>query len=334
MCYAVSATPDPMGAWFRYEFKRELFPDYPRPAIWHDGYYSTTSTGDHLNERHAYVAERDKMLRGLPASEQHFIVKDINFIIPADTDGKQMPPAGSPAILMATGGDQLHQVTGDQYIYVWKQYTDWEDPKKSRLEGPQKIAVAPYTYLGGGQLTQAVPQPGTSMKLDAQGDKLMARLVYRRTGNLQRIVGVHSIASAGGQGGVRWYEFRVDRNSSVSLFQQGTYAPGRGYRWMASPAIDGNGNIGIGYSFSDSTHYPGQRFAGQTRKGPSGMLDLRETELVKGEASQSITLRWEDYTQTAIDPSDDRTIWYVGDYLKAGATDYSTRISAVRIRKP
>jgi hypothetical protein len=32
-----------------------------------------------------------------------------------------------------------------------------------------------------------------------------------------------------------------------------------------------------------------------------------------------------------VDPSDDRTIWYVGDYLKAGATSYSTRIAAFRI---
>src|SRR3989442_8929885 len=41
-------------------------------------------------------------------------------------------------------------------------------------------------------------------------------------------------------------------------------------------------------------------------------------------------LRWEDYTQTAIDPSDDCTIWYVGDYLKKGALTYSTRIGAFR----
>lgn len=332
MCYAVSASPDPMGAWFRYEFKRELFPDYPRPAIWHNGYYSTTSTGDHLNERHAFVADRNQMLRGLPASEQHFILKDVNFIIPADTDGKEMPPSGAPAILLATGGDQLHQITSDSFIYVWKQYTDWEDPKKSKLEGPERLPVVPYKYLGGGQLTQAIPQPGTSMRLDAQGDKMMARLVYRRTGNLQRMVGVHSVA-ARGQGGVRWYEFRISRRGKVSVHQQGTYAPGHGYRWMASPAIDGNGNIGIGYSYADSTNHPGQRFAGQSKNAPAGLLDLREVELVKGEASQSSTLRWEDYTQTAIDPSDDRTIWYVGDYLKAGATDYSTRISAVRITK-
>src|SRR5258708_1703476 len=38
MCYAVSQTGDPLGAYHRYEFKRKLFPDYPPPAIWTDGY--------------------------------------------------------------------------------------------------------------------------------------------------------------------------------------------------------------------------------------------------------------------------------------------------------
>ena len=47
--------------------------------------------------------------------------------------------------------------------------------------------------------------------------------------------------------------------------------------------------------------------------------------------AQTTTLRWEDYTQTAMDPVDDCTVWYVGDYLKAGAASYSTRIGAVQV---
>ena len=39
MCYAVSTGEDPLGSYHRYEFRRKLFPDYPRPAVWPDGYY-------------------------------------------------------------------------------------------------------------------------------------------------------------------------------------------------------------------------------------------------------------------------------------------------------
>ena len=56
MCYAISASADPLGAYYRYEFLRPLFPDYPRPAIWPDGYYIPTSTGDELIQKHVCVA--------------------------------------------------------------------------------------------------------------------------------------------------------------------------------------------------------------------------------------------------------------------------------------
>jgi hypothetical protein len=42
-------------------------------------------------------------------------------------------------------------------------------------------------------------------------------------------------------------------------------------------------------------------------------------------------LRWQDYTTTAMDPVDDCTFWDVGDYYKAGAASYSTRIGAFRV---
>ena len=37
MCYALSKGADPTGPFYQYEFKRPLFPDYPRPAVWPDG---------------------------------------------------------------------------------------------------------------------------------------------------------------------------------------------------------------------------------------------------------------------------------------------------------
>ena len=90
-------------------------------------------------------------------------------------------------------------------------------------------------------------------------------------------------------------------------------------------------NIGFGYSFGGTPHFPGQRFAGRLADDPLGLLTLRETVLAEGEASQTYSNRWQDYSQTAIDPSDDRTIWYVGDYIKKDATSYSTRIGAFRM---
>ena len=270
------------------------------------------------------------MIAGRPAREQCFVINDVNFLNNADLDGKQLPPRGAPNVMMAAGGTQLKKVFEDDAILTWKMFTNWNDVSKSRLEGPERIAVAPYHYLCDGQLTNCVPQPGAERRLDAQGDKLMARLAYRRIGNQQSIVGVHSVNTAASGGGVRWYEFRIDGAAKVKLHQQGTYAL-PGFRWMASAAMDKAGNIGIGYSFGDANNFVGQRFAARRPNDPLGQLTLGETVLAAGEAAQTSTIRWQDYTQTAVDPDDDCTIWYVGDYLKKDATSYSSRIGAFRI---
>ena len=331
MCYAVSIGADPFGPYYRYEFVRPLFPDYPRPAVWPDGYYVPTSTGDEVIQKHACVADRASMLQGKDATEQCVIIDGVNFLNNADLDGKQPPPPGAPNIMIAAGGTQLKKVMEDSTLDVWSFHVDWKDPSKTNVTGPSKLAVAPYHYLCDGQLSNCVPQPGVDRRLDAQGDKIMARLVYRRIGNRESVVAVHSVNTANGGGGVRWYELRVDKQRQVSVYQQGTYAPGGFYRWMASPAMDKHGNIGIGYSFGGTPHFAGQRFAGRLMNDPKGTLTLGETVLVEGEGAQANTLRWEDYTQTAVDPSDDCTIWYVGDYLKKDAVNYSTRIGAFRM---
>ncbi len=330
MCYAVSTSPDPLGAYYRYEFVRPLFPDYPRPAVWPDGYYVPSSTGDEVIQKHACVADRARMLRGEDATEQCVVIDGVNFLNNADVDGTQLPPPGAPNIMIAAGGTQLKKVMEDDALYAWTFHVDWRDSSKTHVEGPRKIAVAPYHYLCDGQLTNCVPQPGTDRGLDAQGDKLMARVVYRRIGTQESVVAVHSVNSTSGGGGVRWYELRVGPKRTLSLYQQGTFAPDSFFRWMGSPAMDAKGNIGIGYSFGGTPHFVGQRFAGRLAGDPLGTLSLHEAVLVEGESAQTNTLRWEDYTQTAMDPSDDCTIWYVGDYLRTGAASYSTRIGGYR----
>jgi hypothetical protein len=331
MCYAVSKSPNPLGSYYRYEFIRQHLPDYPRPAVWPDGYYITTSTGDDRGLKQACVIDRKKMLKGEKATEQCVMLKGLNFLVNATLEGKNLPPPGSPNIMMALGGRQLKGDFEDDGIYVWKYHVDWSDPSQTKVKGPKKISVAPYHYLCNGQLMSCVPQPGTDERLDSQGDKLMQQPVYRRIGKQQSIVAVHSVNTSSGGGGVRWYEFRLDQQDDVKLYQQGTYTPDKNYRWLASPAIDKFGNIGIGYSFAGPHHFVGQRFAGRKARDPKGKLTLHEAVLAWGKAAQTHTYRWEDFTQTAVDPSDDCTIWYVGDYYKKDAKSYSTRIGAFRM---
>jgi hypothetical protein len=333
MCYAVSATSDPLGPYYRYEFQRPLFPDYPRPAVWPDGYYNPTSTSDNLlpeviTQKHDCIADRNKMLKGLPATEQCVVMDGGVFMLNTDVDGKRPPPAGAPNIVMSTGGTQLMKIFEDDGIYFYKVHVDWSDASKTTVSTPQKVAVAPYHYLCDGQLSNCVSQPGTGRRLDSQGDKLIQRLVYRNFGDHESILAEHSIATAAHGGGVRWYEFRLNQQRDPVLFQQSTYAPGGFYRWLGSMAMDRKGDIGIGYSFGGDPNFPGQRFAARTANDQKGQLTFHESVLAEGQASQTGSLRWEDYTNIIVDPSDDCTFWFVGNYLKKGATSSTTRIGS------
>ena len=73
-CIAISAGPDPTGAWNRYSFQwsQTKMNDYPKFGVWPDGYYMTVNQFDGpglSNWAGAGVAvfERDRMLQGQPA---------------------------------------------------------------------------------------------------------------------------------------------------------------------------------------------------------------------------------------------------------------------------
>jgi hypothetical protein len=329
MCFAVSTGPDPLGSYSRYEFARQEFPDYPRLGIWPDGYYVGTSAGDDVVQKRICVADRAKMLQGQAATEQCVSKSGVNFFNPADVDGATAPPAGAPNIVMALGGTQLQRVFEDDGLYAYKFHVDWANPSATTLTGPTKITVARYHYLCDGQLTNCVPQMGSSTRLDAQGDKLMQRLAYRNFGDHQSLVITHSINGPTAGGGLRWYELRIDAAGNPYLHQQSTFAPDSGYRWLGSAAMDGRGNIGIGYSFGSASTFTGQRFAARATADPLGTLGFRESVLIDSTAAKGSGNRYEDFATTVVDPSDDATFWYMGDYYRGASR--SIHIGSFRV---
>jgi len=329
MCYAVSTSADPLGTYSKYEFARAEFPDYPRLGVWPDGYYVGTSAGDDVVQKRICAADRAKMLAGQPATEQCVGKSGVNFFNPSDLDGMTAPPAGMPNIVMALGGTQLQSAFEDDGVYAYKFHVDWTTPSATTLTGPTKITVARYHYLCDGQLTNCVPQMGSTTKLDAQGDKLMQRLAYRNFGDHQSLVITHSINGPTAGGGLRWYEFRTDAAGTPYLYQQSTFAPDTGYRWLGSAAMDGRGNIGIGYSFGASTSRQGQRFAARAAADPLGTLGFHESVLIDSTAAKGGGNRYEDFATTVVDPSDDATFWYMGDYYKS--TSRSIHIGSFRV---
>jgi hypothetical protein len=77
----------------------------------------------------------------------------------------------------------------------------------------------------------------------------MYRVAYRRWPDHESLTLNHTVDADGtDRAGVRWYE--LARTGGRAVRQAGTYAPDPLHRWMASAAMDGEGDLAIGYSVS------------------------------------------------------------------------------------
>ncbi|MDH3966960.1 MAG: VCBS repeat-containing protein [Rhodospirillales bacterium] len=337
LCVYVSQTPDPVsGGWFRYEFATPNFPDYPKYAVWPDAYYVSTNE---LTGPAVYALDRTSMLAGSAATSQRFtapVLAGFGFqaLIPADLDGANTPPANSPGYFMRHRDDESHNFgpnpTAD-FLEVWEFDVDFATPANSTFTGPLNITVSEFdSNLCGLSSFFCFPQPGTTQTLDPLREVVMWRLQYRNFGGYETLVG-NLVTDVDGtdHGGIRWFELRKTGAGAWSLFQEGTYAPDAAHRWMGSIAMDGNGNMALGYSISSSSIFPSIRYTGRLDGDTLGQMTQTETTIVAGAAPQTWTVRWGDYSAMSVDPSDDCTFVYTNEYVPAGGL-WATRIAVFK----
>jgi PKD repeat protein len=324
---AVSQTSNPTGAWYRYAYEFTNMPDYPKFGVWPDGYYLTVNqfAPPSLNFAGAAVCvlDRTAMISGNPSAQMLFFNLGTAYgsLLPADVDGTTPPPVGSPNYLANLGTNSLR---------IWKATIDWINTGNSTVSLAQTLTVQSYSYSG-----ITINQPGTTQTLDALASRLMFRLQYRNFDTYEVMLTNHTVnANGAGQAGVRWYELRKS-GGNWSVYQQGTYAPDDGNdRWMGSVAMNGNGDIAVGYSVSSSSTYPCIRFAGQTAAtSGNGLLDVNETIIHAGASSQTGVNRWGDYSMMSVDPTDDATFWYTNEYSNGG-WDWKTQIASFTFQPP
>ena len=328
-CFAVSTTSDPTGTYqqWAYGFGNTI-PDYPKIGMWPDGYYVTWNmfpgAGASFSGAEVCAWNRLDMLSGVAAPR--FVCFQLSSafasLLPSDVDGPTQPPAGSPNYVMNIDA-------ASSTLNLWRFHVDFVIPGNSTFTGPISISgTAPFQ---GPCIDdrECIPQPGTTQKLDALGDRLMYRLAYRNFGDHESIVATHTVVGGAGNTGVRWYEVRSP-NSAPTIYQQGTFAPDTDNRWMPSIAMDHAGNIGVGYSVASAGTFPSIRYTGWEVGDPLGTLQT-ETWLVSGGGSQTGFDRWGDYSEMRIDPADDCTFWYTQEYqATTDVANWNTRIGSFK----
>ena len=338
-CIAVSQTGDPTGAWYRYEFQvsANKMNDYPHLGVWPDGYYMSVNqfaAGSLSWAGGGVVAfERDQMLLGQPAQMVYFdlfgIDPNLGGMLPSDLDGAA-PAAGTPNTFAQIDDDAWGYPT-DQ-IELWDFHVDWTTPAASTFTQSGVLPVAAFDANMCNGSRNCIPQQGTTVKLDSIADRVMYRLQYRDFGSYQTLVFNHTVdVNSADRAGVRWYELR-NSGGNWSVFQQGSFSPDATHRWMASAAMDQDGNIALGYSASSSSMFPAIRYTGRLAGDPLGTMTQGEGTLFAGTGSQTHSAsRWGDYSMLAIDP-DGCTFWFTSEYLQTtSSAAWRTRIGSFQL---
>jgi hypothetical protein len=332
LCVYISTGADPGGTYHFYRFQTPNFPDYPKYAVWPDAYYvSTNETGGPA----VYALDRTRMLAGLSATFQRRTAPGLSgfgfqALTPADLDGPTPPPAGTPGLFMRHRDTEAHGPSGmpnNDLLEVWAFTVNWTTPANSTFSKIHDIPVAEFdSALCGLTSFSCIPQPGTSVRLDPLREVVMWRLTYRNFGNRQVLVGNFSTDVGSDRAGVRWFELRKT-GANWTLFQEGTYAPGNISRWMGAIAMDRSGNIALGYNVGSSSLHPGLRYVGRLATDPAGTMPQGEFTIVNGSASNASN-RYGDYSSMNIDPADDCTFWFTGQWNDAA--QWKTRIAKLK----
>lgn len=331
LCVYVSQTPDPLGSYFNYAFTTPSFPDYPKYAVWPDAYYVTSNE---LNPAQ-YALERSAMLAGSPAMAQRFTAPNLSgfgfqALTPGELDGPEPPPAGAPGYFVRHRDTEAHGPGGfpsEDFLEIWEMSVDFVTPGNSTFTQTANIAITDFdSGLCGFFSLSCFPQAG-GPALEPMREVVMWRFQYRNFGSHESLVG-NFVTDVDGtdHGGIRWFELRKAGADPWSLHQEGTYAPDEQHRWVGSIAMDGAGNIALGYSLSSSSIFPGIHYTGRLVSDPPGTLPEAETALVDG-TGPNPSNRWGNYSSMNIDPADDCSFWYTNAF---GSSNWSTHVGVFR----
>lgn len=327
LCVYVSATDDPTtGGWFAYSFQATGFPDYPKYAVWPDAYYLASNQSSPT----VYAFDRKAMLAGDPATFQSFTAPSLGgfqfqSLQPGDLDGDNLPPAGAPNYFVRHRDDEAHNhINNDpvtDFLEIFEFHVDFSDAANSTFTGPFTIPITEFdSELCGFSSFSCFEQPSGQNPLDPLREVVMWRVQYRSFEDHEALIGnMVTDVNTNDRGGIRWFELRkAPPQATWQIFQEGTYAPPDEHnRWMGSIAMDRQGNIALGYSIGSETLPAGLRFTGRSLNDPVGTMPQPERLLVDGEGS-SASVRWGDYSSLNVDPEDDCTFWYTGQYAKNG----------------
>ncbi len=308
---AVSDDNDPNGVWFKYRTNAVFSPDgvntfwwdYPGFGYDQDAYYVTCNLFGLNNSGFGgagfRIYRKTEMLSGEP----------VVFTTLSDPNSASVQIAhhygDNPAAYFASASGaavRVHAIT---------------DP----LGTPGLTSInVPVPNYGS-----PVGSPTPSGTVDSIGTRFMN--AFWREGGL---TATHSVRS-NNRDVARWYD--IDTNgwpvsgSTPTLVQAGD-VPGPDTTNTFFPAIaeNGRGDIGLMFGTSSASQNVGIAVTGRIALDPPNTMGPPTTVFVGPSAGNG---RWGDYYDLAVDPIDDTTFWYIGQY--AAPSGWVTRVGTFSV---
>jgi subtilisin-like proprotein convertase family protein len=317
--------------------------------VWPDAYYAGTNEAGGGGNQTTYAFDRVNMLVGAAATMQRLAVippvsgYGFQTVTPADHDGDTSPPPGAPGIFMRHYDDEAHSgapVPSTDRLEMWEMDVDWTTPANTTVTALPSITITDFnSWFTNYSTFFSVPQPASGTRLDPIREALLQRLVYRNFGSHEVLLGVLATnrdpATSGSnvEAGARWFELRrsAARGGAWTLFDEGTFGGDTNSStanfFMGSVAMDGAGNIALGYSKTDvgaSSVFPSVGIAGRLEGDSPGTMGP-EVDIVAG-TDPSPSGRWGDYANMSVDPENDCTFWFTAEYMPGSS--WGTRVAS------
>lgn len=352
---AICQGSDPVNdGWYIYTigFETGDFPDYTKFSVWSDGYYVTANKNTQVNDDRVFVIEREEMLLGNTAQFVAFPLTGITtsgFYSPQffNVTNDDLPPAGNASVVYMQD-DAWGGVSSD-HLKVWTVNVDWADVANSTISAPQEIATAPFISVFDGGSFSNVPQP-SGPDQDVLQATIMNQAQYRRFPGYNSAIFnfvVDTDGSGGELAGIRWYELRQDNDGDPwTIYQEGTYISPYNdkHAFSGSMVMDGQGNIGMGYTTCNESEKIAINYTGRFAADPLGTMTIDET-LIARSTSNNPSKRLADYVQLSVDPTNDKTFWHIAEYFVNNqrtdvvgvfqiASDYTNDVGVTSINEP
>lgn len=323
---AVSNGSDPVQSTWNV-FTITAIQDYQKLSVWRDGYYITENTS---GSNKVWVMERTAMLAGSTSvGVQGFDLPGIatfGFFSPqvlSVTNGNLPTSGGATVVYMQ---DDAWSGVSNDHLKYWTIDVDWAAPGNSTVSAAQQIPTTPFisVFDNGSFSNLRQPGGGRPISVDALQATIMNQAQFRKFSTYNSALFnfvVDTDASSGELAGIRWYELRQPSGGGAwTINQEGTYtAPDGRHAWMGSLAMDGLGNIGMGYTSmsgpnTPNTVYISSYFTGRGSNDPPGTMTVAEGLIANGDRKIPGT-RYGDYSKIDVDPSDDSSFWFINEYM-------------------